>query len=85
MMMTETDAGLALLLPTVWKVKTKDVAGREVAETEAVSLAVFVDGYSAGIAGLGRLCWSWLVLTSVLSVKAVAVRMTSVGITIQLN
>ena len=29
MMMTETDAGLALLLPTVWKVKTKDVAGRE--------------------------------------------------------
>ena len=55
------------------------------AETEAVSLAVFVDGFSAGIAELGRLCWSWLVLTSVLSVKAVAVRMTSVGITIQLN
>ena len=54
------------------------------AETEAVSLAVFVDGYSAGIAGLGRLCWSWLVLTSVLSVKAVAV-VGSVGITIQLN
>ena len=48
-------------------------------------LLVFVDGLSGAIVGLPRLCWSWLVLTSVLSVKAVAVRMTSVGITIQLN
>ena len=37
-------------------------------------LLVFVDGLSGAIVGLPRLCWSWLVLTSVLSVKAVAVR-----------
>ena len=77
-----TDAGLALLLLTVWRLKTKDVA-----RLEPVKLCggdMLVKGVCWLSTRLVCLCWFCLVLTSVLSVKAVAV-VGSVGITIQLN
>ena len=66
-----TDAGLALLLWTVRGTEDKGCGGG--GGSEAVCPSVFVDGPAWSWASLVCLCWSWLVLTSVLSVKAVAV------------
>ena len=65
---------------TVWRLETKDVCEGSV---KLCTLVMFDDG-ECYQSSLPSLCCSWLVLTSVLSVKAVAV-VGSVGITIQLN